>query len=228
MNRILFISAIIFVLLLVAPTALYAEDSSSSPEATSTSESTSSPEATVREKLQEAISERKSEIEEARREAKLKFQENREEFKKKLEGIRDEKKKEILEKLVNKFDSLNEKWVNHWKNILEKLSEILDKMDLRAQKFAENGADLTAYNETSAAARTKISSALASLEEQAANTYLLESSTEKQFGAEVKSVTSQFKGDIKSTHELVKSAREAVRSAFFELKKLNTANNLND
>ncbi|MBI2103842.1 hypothetical protein HYT59_02465 [Candidatus Woesebacteria bacterium] len=199
-------------------------------EKTTTSEATPKPSASpTTTKTEEAIKERletmsleekAKRLEEIRLEAKKRWELKKADFKENVAVIKVEKRKLVLEKLVEKFNAVNNKWVDHWEGILNKLSQILDKVDARAEKLTSEGIDTSTYKTAAATARAKIAEAVEALEDQAADTYVFDADTETEFGTQVKSIPTLFKADVQATHELVKEAREGVNDAFAALKAL--------
>lgn len=180
----------------------------------------SSDSSSVRENLQDAVAIRKAKIEEIRTSKKEEIDKKMGEFNTKLKTVKDAAQVTILQGLVEKFDAINVKWVDAWKVGLDKLSKILDKMDTSAADLKSSGKDITAYETAAKNARAKIADSEALLEEQAGNYYIFTVSSVSGLGKEVKDLSSQFKKDIQSTQVSVKAAKEAVKAAFAEFRKL--------
>lgn len=152
--------------------------------------------------------------------SKTRLAARKEDFLEKVETLKDERKKITLQRLVGKFDSINTKWVNAWKKKLEKLSEILIKLDKIENELETSGVDTSSYMDKRNLAGSKIDEAYKLLEEQAANSYVFDITSESRVGSEVDNVTGQFKEDVKNTHDSVKVARDAVREALAVIKVL--------
>lgn len=112
----------------------------------------------------------------------------RENFKTKLRSIRDEKKKALVEKLDARFAEVNTKRTTQMAKHLDKMTEILGKTIPEIQKARE--------------ANTA----------QAAKTYIITITTEKNLKMDVGKVRSQLEADLKAVHELVVAARKAVKA----------------
>lgn len=169
--------------------------------------------------LKEAQEAAKKRIETVREEAKKAAETRRVELKDKISKLRDEKKKQIATRLDKQLAHLNAKWTDHFNNVLNRLSEILSKVELRANKAETNGKDITAVKTAITNAKTAIATARAAVEAQAKKTYITTFSSEKELGAAFKAVREQLHKDLFGLRDgAMKSAREAVQSAHQALK----------
>ena len=143
-------------------------------------------------------------------------QEKKQEFKEKLVEVRSEKKREIVTKIDQNIEEMNQKWVDRWIVVLDRLEEILVKLEARSQE-EEVVAKI-------ADARTKIATARVSVNTQAGKIYVIELTSQTGVGLDVKKTINQFHNDIKNTKELVMEARQAV----VEVVKLVKGNKTNE
>ena len=116
-------------------------------------------------------------VEKVREETKARMETKREEAKQRLSGIRDKAKKQLAEKLANQFDNLNSKWTDHFIQQLDRLSDILLKIQNRADIAATNGKDATVTNAVIQSANIAVASARTVVITQAAKTYTLDTSS---------------------------------------------------
>lgn len=181
--------------------------------------------------------ETKSRIEAKREEAKSKMEAKREEMKDKLEAqrekakqrlsdIRDKKKQELAQRLANQFEELNKKWTDHFIERLDRLGEVLLKMQERSDIASTNGKDVTAVSTAIKSANTAIDNARTAVVTQAARTYTLDTSsvttavaTTTDSGQEnlMKALRTQFQ----SLHKALFKDLFALRDG--EMKKADTA-----
>lgn len=153
--------------------------------------------------------------------AQIKTEETRRrlELKDKISKLRDEKKKQIATRLDEQLARLNAKWTDHFNNVLNRLSEILSKVELRADKAQTAGKDVSAARTAIGNAKTAIESARAAVETQAKKTYTATFSSETELGAAFKAVREQLHEDLFGLRDgAMKSAREAVQNALQALK----------
>lgn len=206
-----FLLAAMFSILLfsIFITHVHAEDDTSSDDSSATT--------TVQERVSDTTQSRMERIQQIREAAQERYQEKKDEFDTKVEKIRDQREKAVLTRLVSKFDTINGKWIEHWSNVLDRLTKILDKINTKA---ADATGDTSDYDEAYKDATDKIKAAQDLLQEQADNNYVFEITDEAKLGSEVSDITDQFRTDIQDTHAAVKDARDAVKTAFSEMRKL--------
>src|SRR3989344_8642479 len=131
----------------------------------------------AKQKMETQREEAKQKMETARENAKAKMETKREEAKQRLSDIRDKKKQELALKLANQFEELNKKWTDHFTEQLGRFSEIILKIQERADTAASNGKDVTAANVPIQSSTTAISTAQTAVTAQAAKTYTLDTSS---------------------------------------------------
>ena len=151
-------------------------------------------------------------------EAKLKFDQRREDLKEKLEEMKDQRKAKIAENVLDRIENVNEKWVNHWTRVLDRLEEILAKLETRVVDYDgdKDTSDLIALIDE---AQSEVDTARLKVNQQASKTYVFEVESEESLGEDVSSLVAEFKGDIESVWQSIKVARESVHDVFLEVKK---------
>ncbi len=161
----------------------------------------------------------KKRLETAREEAKKADETRRSELKDKISKLRDEKKKQIATRLNEQLEHLSTQWTDHFSNVLNRLSEILSKVELRADKAQAAGKDVSAVRTAIANAKTMIGIARTAVETQAKKTYTATFSSDKELNTAFKNVKEQLRKDLFGLRDVtMKSAREAVQSAHQALK----------
>lgn len=164
----------------------------------------------------------KKRIEAVREEAKKAAEKKHAELKDKISKLRDEKKKQIATRLDEQMARLNVQWINHFNNTLNRLSEILSKVELRADKAGANGKDVAAVRTAIQNAKSAITTARNAVETQAKKTYTATFTSEGKLGAAFKAVKEQLHKDLFGLRDgTMKSAREAVQNSLQALKSLN-------
>lgn len=154
-----------------------------------------------------------SRIEKIRQDAKTKVKTSREEFKERAAELKDERKQKVVENLDEKVSQMNDRWTSHFDRVLTRLTELLKKVEARADKKEEAGADVSKVRELIETARTAIAAAKAANDAQAAKEYVITITDEANLGQSVKTVMQELRTDIKAVRELVDAARKAVHAA---------------
>ncbi|GEM_PF-1974343 len=172
----------------------------------------------TREDMKASREEFKNKIEVQKKELKTKREEQRAELKTKLEKIKDERKKAVVEKLDKRFDEINVKTTTQWTNALIRLEDLLVKISLRADKAAENGADVSAINSALEKAKTAIVAARAAITAQASKTYPIDIVSEAELRSAVAQTRDRLNQDLKAVREVMRSAQQAVVDALTSLK----------
>lgn len=167
----------------------------------------------------------KKRIETAREEAKKVVETRRAELKDKISKLRDGKKKQIATRLDEQLARLNAQWIDNFNNVLNRLSEVLGKVELRSSKAEMAGKDVTAVKTAIQNAKTAIETARTAVEFQAKKTYTATFGSESELGAAFKAIKEQLHSDLTSLRDgAMKGAREAVQNALQALKGVSKVN----
>ena len=158
--------------------------------------------------------EAKERVEAAREEAKTRVKAAREELKKRVEQIKDERKKATATRLDEQMNRLNERWTTHFTNVLDRLDDILGKIQVRLDKAASLGKDVSAVKTAIDAAKAAIASARTAVEAQAKKDYTITFTSEEQLRTAFKAAKDQLHKDLTALRDgAVKSSRDAVQNA---------------
>jgi len=147
-----------------------------------------------------------------RAENRGKLEARREQLQEKLAQLSDERKSRLAENINNALSRLNERWTDHFGDVLDKLTEILDKIEARVQTLKANGTDTALADSAITTARTAITTAVSAVTEQAGKDYTIEINEEATLREDITTTKNQLKADLRAVHELIKTAREAVRA----------------
>lgn len=199
--------ALLFVFF-ISPASAFAQ---ASPTPTATS-------ASYRNQRKEAIDDMRTAKASARAEFKNTMEEKRREFKERMENIKDEKKREITQNVVERIASVNEKWISHWQKVLERLGEILGKIETRTAEAKAAGKTVTSVEDAIAKAKTAIGTAQTAVDTQANQTYGVTTTEETRLGEDVSGVLNEFHSDLRATQKTIADARTAVHAALRALK----------
>ena len=157
--------------------------------------------------IQNALQEKKEELLTLR-------EQKREEFHLRLQEIKDAKKQKIFENLDKSYVNINNRWTTHFKNVLARLTKILDKVKIRAEN-QENSEVLDSINDI----YNQIEQTEAAVEVQTAKTYTIDITAEDKLGEAAKAVHSQLRSDLQALREQIKDIREAVRGVILTLQQ---------
>lgn len=175
----------------------------------------------LRTQILEKREETKVRFEASRDEAKKRLETAREEFKKKLEQIRDERKKQTAVRLEEQVNRQNERWTAHFVNVLERLEEVLGKIEVRADKAVSLGKDVSAVKTALQEAENAIMSAHSAVEAQAKKVYTIQITKEQEMRSAFQATKEQLKRDLAGLRDgAMKTAREAVRKVFEALARV--------
>lgn len=130
---------------------------------------------------------------------------NREEFRQRVANIKDERKKQILINIDERFLKVNEKWAAHWNAILDRLTEIMAKIETKDASI------------DTIAAKAAIENARTEVKLQAEKTYVIDLTDGDNVRDEVKAELAKFKQDLRAVETEVKAAREEVVKVYRKL-----------
>jgi len=173
----------------------------------------------------ETIMEQKARIQEIKASKSAQIKLKKQNFEARIKELKNERKQKILQSLLARYKNINERWTNHFLHVLNRLSLILDKLELRAQKAAEKDIDTSRVNDAIALARQTIKNAQTEVEQQGANQYIIEINDEASLRQEAKKVNQNLRADLSSLRKLTRQAREAVHKVFQTLKEAIAAHN---
>lgn len=163
---------------------------------------------------------RKAEIEKIRLEKKSEMAVKKAEFEEQLQTLKDETKKQIAEKISERLTTSNTNATNRMFEIIDKLNEIMLRIEAKVTDAKINGIDTTVQEEGIQNAKLAIQGASDAITEQAAKEYIITVGDDTTLRNDVGTVVSQQKQDLRTTYELVRSARQAVRQVAKSLKDL--------
>jgi len=153
-------------------------------------------------------------IREAQAALKAKVEAKRAVLKQDLKKVRDEKKKQITEKIDKGLDALNERMTGHFSKALEKLEDVLVRIDERTDRAeASKSVDVASVRAAIEKANLAIATARTAVQAQAGKTYKIEVTTDNGMKDAVKKAREMLSTDLRSLRDIVKSARDAVHDA---------------
>ena len=140
------------------------------------------------------------------------------EFRERISQIKDDRKKELLEKINDRLTTVGSKWVDAWNRRLGRLSELLAKMQVRAERLEETGADIANVNAAIREASVLIDATQAAINDFADNVYVIEITDDNTIGGEVRSLVDQFKSDLGLVTEKFREVHSALQDVLTALR----------
>jgi len=181
----------------------------------------------MRSELKEKQKQTREMIKTKREQMVQKIQEYREQLRERLKKIKNETKKKIVERIYQRVDDLNERITNHFLDVLDRLEEILERIESRTAKAVLHGRDVSEAEEAIKVAWTAIETAREAVRLQAEKVYQPpEITSEENLRIEVGALRQQLHSDLKAVEKLVKEARDKVREAAVTLAKVPRINEL--
>ena len=156
-------------------------------------------------------------------------EELRERFRARLGEIQDERKQRVVMKISDDLVVRNLKWTRHLSSALTRLSDILTKLETRANRIKlEKNADISAVTTAIADARSMISSLQEKIDIQAEAEYVIELGSEETLGQKVGDKISELREDIGLLREDVMKIKVAVQDVYQLLAKISGNTNVEE
>lgn len=170
----------------------------------------------------------KQKLEDSRAEMKARMETKKQELKDRLEVIKDEKKKAIVEKVDGRLDELNAKYLSHFSDVLEKISGVMIKINVRVEKAAANGLDVSAVRTAITTAESAIAASKTAIVSQSSKTYPIAVSDEATLRQNVDAARQALRADLQTVAQTVKDAKEAVRGIATALANIQGINEIDE
>ncbi len=165
--------------------------------------------ATREAKRQDKVEERKARIEEKKQRIASKTAE----LKVRLSEFRDKKKTALVEKINNSLNTVNDKQTASMQKHLEKMDELLTKLEERVNNKAAEGKDISSASSALALSATQIATAKSAVSVQADKDYAIDVSTESAVRADAKTARDALHADLKQVRQLVILAKQGLANA---------------
>lgn len=176
---------------------------------------------TGREDLKKRQEEFHDQVKAKREMLKEEVEAKRKELKTHLEKVKDERKKETVERIDQRMDALNDKMMRHFSVVLDKLEEVLVRINERADKVStERGHNVSSVRSAIDKANTAIALARVAIENQSGKTYTINVTVESALKSDVGRARQDLHADLAKVKDAVKSAHSAVRDAAVALAQL--------
>ncbi len=153
-------------------------------------------------------------------EMKEKFASKEAALKAKLAQFKDKVKAERAEKVSMTLQTINSNRTSVMTKHLEILTKTLNTIEDRVNEGAAAGKNVDSAKTAISTARSAIEKASAAVSEQSSKDYAITVSSEETVKSDAKAGRDILLNDLKSTHEMVKQAREAVVAALKAAKEV--------
>jgi|SRR3989344_4360544 len=156
---------------------------------------------------------------EEREKQRERVEERRTEFESRIAEIRDEQRRRLAERIAENLNRVNDVLIGNYLRFLDHLGDLLDRMEDRAIKFGERGADISGVAPKVETARGEIESAKEMVLVQQEKVYVAEITSLDNLRDDFKKTAEEFRADHQAIRrEVLSAAKDAVREAFTALK----------
>lgn len=131
----------------------------------------------------------------------------------KIQKFRDKKRAETAQRVNTKLPEINKTRTDNMSANLVKMTEILAKLETRVAEASNNGKDITEAQNAITQAKADISAAQTAVTEQSQKDYGITVTTESKIAADAKTARDALFNDLKTTHDLVVTARQSLAEA---------------
>lgn len=137
-----------------------------------------------------------------------------------LQQFKDKAKVTVIERISSSLNTVNANATAAMLKQLDRLSNIVSKIETRLAQANENGKDTLAADQEVSNAKASIATTKAMIEAQQAKTYDLNVTTEQAAKAEVQTTRNQLFNDLKLSRDAVMTTKIAVEVALKEAIKV--------
>ncbi|MBI2036672.1 hypothetical protein HYT17_03515 [Candidatus Microgenomates bacterium] len=135
------------------------------------------------------------------------------ELKARLAEFRDKKKTALVEKINNSLNTVNDRQTAAMQKHLEKMEELLTKLEERVNNKAAEGKDTSSASAALASSATSIALAKSAVEAQAGKDYTIQVSSESAVRTDAKAARDALHADLKQVRQLVVAAKQSLANA---------------
>ena len=130
-----------------------------------------------------------------------------------LKQVKNKHHAQVAEKVHKNLNHVNGTLTTAWSHHLSKMSEILVKLEEHLNQAASEDKDVTDARNTLADAKQAVTEAENVLKTQADKTYTFNITNPEHIGSDVQGARDLLHSDLKSVHDALNNAREAVVEA---------------
>lgn len=134
-------------------------------------------------------------------------------LKARLDTFKDKRKAQVAERVNTNLNSINQKQTSQMQTHLDRMSELLTKLEERVNKPTPDIKDVTAAKAAIASSMASISLASDAVAAQAEKDYTINLTTESQVRVDAQAMRDQLRTDLTSTRSLVVEAKQSVANA---------------
>src|SRR5688572_24474729 len=91
-----------------------------------------------------------------------------------IRQIKDQRKQDSAKKIADQFDKINQVWTDHFTNVLDRLEDVVKRIETKAQFLESRGEDTALVKAELSSAKEKISAARQAIMDQAKKTYVVD------------------------------------------------------
>lgn len=135
-------------------------------------------------------------------------------LKTRLGQFKDQKRVAIATKVDQNLDTVNRNRTAAMEKNLDKMTMILDKLQLRMETASSSGKNTSSIDAAIRVARAAVTDTQTSVSVQAGKEYTVTATSEASLKSDVKAARDRLFNDLKTVHTQIESARKSVISAY--------------
>lgn len=167
----------------------------------------------IRQRLLEQREDARQGVDTVGEEVTERVSERREEFRQRLETVGDEAQQRALERIDTKLQDVNQRVTAAFNTVLDKLENLVFRMEQRADTLAAGGEDFTSLGSALDNANQEIDTAKTIVDEQAQKEYIIDITDDLTLGDAARTAIEELRTDLKSARDAVMDAKNAVVEA---------------
>ncbi len=134
-------------------------------------------------------------------------------LKAKLKTFKDQQKAKVAERVNENLNKVNESRTDTMLKHLEKMVEILSRLETRVNEAGQSGKDISSVTTTITDAQETIKTTKGAVETQSTKDYTIVATTEAKIRQDAQAARNNLHTDLKTVHNLVVAARKTVSDA---------------
>lgn len=166
-----------------------------------------------REKVASKAAEKREAVKTRLDERKEKIASKEAALKQKLSAFRDKRKASLVEKINTRLIQINTKSTTHFNSVLEKMNQIVEKLETKILDEEASGTDTTPAQNALSEAKAAILAAQTAVTTQSEKDYSIVVNTEAKVSEDARFAKSNLQNDLKTTRDLMVTARQSLAKA---------------
>lgn len=165
-------------------------------------------------------------IQQKRTEIQQQIEQKRTVLKEEVAKIKNQKKQDILSRVYESINELNKRMTDQFQKALDQLSDVLLRIQTRADTAKANGKDVSAVQAAIAKATDAITAAKTAVTAQTGKVYSFQIRSDATFKKDVGQARQTLHADLVKVRDALKAARDAVHQAAVALSQISGVDEL--